>query len=109
MVERVASARVTGATSPRLPNTAHFTFDESVGADLVPALDLEGFAVSAGSACAAGTEAPSHVLLAMGFSVERARTAVRVSLGPGNTEAEVDAFVDACAQLVGAAANRTSR
>lgn len=109
MIERVPSARVTGAVSPRLPNTAHFTFDESVGADLVPALDLEGFAVSAGSACASGTEAPSHVLLAMGFSVDRARTAVRVSLGPGNTEAEVDAFVDVCARLVGAAANRTSR
>jgi cysteine desulfurase len=109
MLDRVPSARVTGGSSPRLPNTAHFTFDERVGADLVTALDLAGFAVSAGSACASGAETPSPVLLAMGFSAERARTAVRVSLGPGNTEAEVDAFVDVCAQRVGAAAERTSR
>ncbi len=109
MIERMPSARVTGASSPRLPNTAHFTFDESVGADLVTALDLDGFAVSAGSACASGAETPSPVLLAMGFSPERARTAVRVSLGPGNTEAEVDAFVEACARLTRAPANRTPR
>jgi cysteine desulfurase len=72
-----------------------------VGSDLVIALDLLGFAVSAGSACRSGAAEPSPVLLAMSMSPARARTAVRVSLGAETTEAEVDAFVSALARLVG--------
>lgn len=105
MARRVPGARLTAGESERLPNTAHFTFGEDAPVDLVPAFDLEGFAVSAGSACQSGSEAPSHVLLAMGRSPREARTAVRVSLGPGNTGDEIERFVEAAARLLGSRAS----
>jgi cysteine desulfurase len=95
VTEAVPAARVTGRDAARLPNTTHLTFDPACGADLVVALDLDGYAVSSGSACRAGSTDPSHVLLAMGMTPERARTAVRVSLGPGTTTADLDGLVDA--------------
>jgi len=64
---------------------------------LVLALDRAGYAVAAGSACAAGDAEPSHVLVAQGMSARDARSVVRVSLGPGTTEAEVDGFAAALA------------
>jgi len=88
-------ARVTGEGAPRLPNTTHLTFDPACGADLVVALDLEGFAVSSGSACRAGSAEPSPVLLAMGIDAARARTAIRVSLGPETTTDDLAGFTDA--------------
>ena len=57
---------------------------------LLIALDLEGVAASTGAACAAGGIEPSHVLKAMGFSPERVQSSLRLSLGRGTTEAEVD-------------------
>ncbi len=64
---------------------------------LVLALDREGYAVAAGSACAAGDAEPSHVLVAQGMSAQDARSVVRVSLGPGTTAADVDGFAAAFA------------
>lgn len=103
---RVSGATVTGADWPRLPNTTHITLDPSHGSDLVLALDLNGFAVSSGSACRAGSSDPSHVLLAQGLSPERAQTAIRISLGPENTREHVDAFVTALARRVSSASPR---
>ena len=60
------------------------------------ALDLEGVAVSAGSACASGSPEPSHVLRAMGF----VGSAVRFSLGPDTTDAEVDTATDSVARVL---------
>ena len=54
------------------------------------ALDLKGFAVSSGAACSSGATQPSHVLLAMGLSPERARGSLRISLGKQSTNEEVD-------------------
>ena len=68
---------------------------------LVLALDRAGYAVAAGSACAAGDAEPSHVLVAQGMSARDARSVVRVSLGPGTTEAEVDGFAAALAGCLG--------
>ena len=64
------------------------------------ALDRRGFAVATGSACHSGR--PSHVLAAMGLPEPVARGAIRVSLGPGNTAAEVDAFAAALAEVAAA-------
>ena len=100
MAEAVPQATLTAAGSDRLPNTSHYTFDPGLGRDLVLALDLEGFAVSSGSACKSGSVNPSHVLLAMRLSPDRVRTAIRVSLGNGNTPADVDRFVAAVSGLV---------
>jgi cysteine desulfurase len=86
--------------SRRTPNTANLYFDGIDGEALVIALDLAGFAVSTGAACSSGAIAPSHVLMAMGLSAERARASMRFSLGRSNTEEQVDALVEALAGAV---------
>jgi cysteine desulfurase len=63
------------------------------------ALDLDGVAVGAGSACSSGKLAPSHVLRAMGFADTEARAAIRVSLGWSSSHAEVDRLVAAWTAL----------
>ena len=67
---------------------------------MVIALDLRGYAVSSGSACSSGAVEPSHVLLAMGLSPSQARSSVRFSLGPANTETEVDGLLEAVSSAV---------
>jgi cysteine desulfurase len=59
----------------------------------VVAMDRKGFAIASGSACSSDSTEPSHVLLAMGVDPEFARGAVRVSIGPDNTAAQIDAFL----------------
>ena len=72
------------------PHILNVAFPGVEGESLVAALDLEGIAVSAGSACAAGAAKPSHVLLAMGWSPQEAKSALRISLGWASTTADVD-------------------
>ncbi|MGF1502077.1 MAG: cysteine desulfurase family protein [Paracoccaceae bacterium] len=84
-----------GQESPRLPNTSCFAVPGWKGETQVMQMDLAGFAVSAGSACSSGKIRESRVLRAMGFSAEVAGSAIRVSLGPTTTEADVHAFADA--------------
>jgi cysteine desulfurase len=83
-----------------LPNTLHVSFDELRGESLVAALDLEGIAVSVGSACAAGSAEASHVLLAIGRSHEEAREGIRFSLGEATTVAEIDTTVAVLRRVV---------
>jgi cysteine desulfurase len=78
----------------RLPNTINFYFPEWTGESLVMALDLEGFAVSNGSACASGIIEPSHVIRALGYNDDVARSVVRVSLGKYTQAAEIDSFLE---------------
>jgi cysteine desulfurase len=66
----------------------------------VIALDLEGFAVSTGAACSSGRLEPSHVLLAMGISMEDARSTIRISLGRFTTAAEIESAAAAIARVV---------
>jgi len=84
---------VNGALTPRVPNTTNISFDGIEAESLLIALDLEGFAVSTGSACSSGTLEPSHVLRAMGLAAHRTQNSIRFSLGAGNTEAQVDALI----------------
>ncbi len=81
---------VNGAGEPRSPNTTNLFFDGIVAEDLMIALDLQGLAVSAGSACQSGALEPSHVLRAMGLSEARARATVRLSLTRMTTGEDVD-------------------
>jgi cysteine desulfurase len=85
----VEGVEMTGHPSDRLPGLCSMIVHDVDGAALVNALDLEGIAVSTGSACTSGSNEPSHVLLAMGYPEERARGSVRVSLGRATTDAEV--------------------
>ena len=75
-----------------MPNTTNISFDGVEAEILLIALDLEGIAVSTGSACSSGTLEPSHVLRAMGLPAHRTQNSIRFSLGAGNTDAEVDAL-----------------
>jgi len=95
ILAQVPGASVNGSIENRLPNTTNIRFDGIEGEAIVIALDLRGYAVSSGSACSSGAVEPSHVLLAMGLTPEDARSSVRLSLGPENTESEVDGLIEA--------------
>ena len=84
---------INGLRTSRVPNTTNISFDRVEAERLLIALDLEGVAVSTGSACSSGTLEPSHVLRAMGFPAHRTQNSLRFSLGIFSTEEEVDRVV----------------
>jgi cysteine desulfurase len=86
----VPGTAVNGDTSMRVPNTSNISFDGIEAESLLIALDLEGVAISTGSACSSGTLEPSHVLQAMGLPAPRTRNSLRFSLGPATTTEEID-------------------
>ena len=89
----VPGTAVNGSTDARVPNTTNISFDRVEAESLLIALDLQGVAVSTGSACSSGTLEPSHVLKAMGFNAHRTQNSIRFSLGAANTEAEIDRVI----------------
>ncbi|HVR29050.1 MAG TPA: aminotransferase class V-fold PLP-dependent enzyme, partial [Thermoanaerobaculia bacterium] len=91
----IEDVRVHCQGSARLPNTSHFAVAGVEGEALVIRLDLAGFAVSTGSACASGAIEPSPTLLAMGLPAHEALSSLRVSFGMTNTTADVDRFLAA--------------
>src|SRR5690606_39586516 len=91
---------VNGDPARRVPNTTNISFDGIEAESLLIALDLEGVAISTGSACSSGTLEPSHVLRAMGLPHPRTRNSLRFSLGPATTGADVDFVVGVLPQLV---------
>jgi cysteine desulfurase len=86
---------------PRLPNTTLFTVPGLKAETAVIGFDLEGIAVSSGSACSSGKVQPSHVLKAMGFGPEIAEGAVRLSLGWSTSAADIDRCLKAWRKLAG--------
>lgn len=96
----IPGTTINGAGAERVPNTTNASFDGIDAESLVIALDLEGIAVSAGSACSSGTLEPSHVLRAMGLPASRTRGAVRFSLGPATTDEEIDRVVAVLPRVV---------
>jgi cysteine desulfurase len=101
ILERVSGTIVNGARATRVPNTTNISFDGVEAESLLIALDLEGFAVSTGSACSSGTLEPSHVLRAMNLPSHRTQNSIRFSLGAGNDEAQVDALLAKLPSVVG--------
>ena len=93
ILERIPGTVLNGAPTPRVPNTTNISFEGIEAESLLIALDLEGFAVSTGSACSSGTLEPSHVLRAMGLASHRTQNSIRFSLGAANDDAQVDALV----------------
>jgi cysteine desulfurase len=100
VLRTVSGTAVNGERSRRVPNTTNISFDRVEAESLLIALDLEGIAVSTGSACSSGTLEPSHVLRAMGLPVHRTQNSLRFSLGLFSTEAEVDRVVEVLPRLV---------
>jgi cysteine desulfurase len=99
-------AAIFGAGVERLPNTTFFAVPGIKAETALIALDLDGVAVSSGSACSSGKVAASHVLAAMGVADELARGAIRVSLGFSTQDEEVKCFLDAWNKLVSALPKR---
>ena len=91
---------VNGDCEYRVPNTTNISFDRVEAESLLIALDLEGIAVSTGSACSSGALEPSHVLRAMGFSPHRTQNAIRFSLGMANTADQIDRVVAVLPRVV---------
>jgi cysteine desulfurase len=96
----IPGAVVHGAGAPRLPHVTSVAFPGLLNQDLMIRLDLEGYAVSIGSACASGQIEPSAVLAAMGVPLDLALGTLRVSFGAGNLEHEIDGFVPVLARAV---------
>jgi cysteine desulfurase len=90
----------------RLPNTALFGVSGLKAETAVVGFDLEGVAVSSGSACSSGKVQPSHVLEAMGYGSDRTKSAIRFSLGWETTDADVDRAIKAWRKLSGALVKR---
>lgn len=101
----VPHARLTGDPTDRLPGTASFTFAGTNGETVLLELERRGVISSSGSACAAGSDEPSHVLLACGMSADVAQTSVRFTFG---RDALTDAAPEHLAALVAAAVSAAS-
>jgi cysteine desulfurase len=97
---RPGGARVNGSLEHRLPHNLHVSFDGIEGEALLMALD--GIAVSTGSACASGSQAPSHVLEAIGATGQGAGASIRFGLGRTTSPEEIDFAIDRVAAAVGA-------
>jgi cysteine desulfurase len=100
LLNLAAPAVVNGQEATRLPNTLNISFPGVDGEALLVALDLEGIACSLGSACASGSIEPTPVLVAMGLSPERYRSAVRLTLSCLNTPDEIDVAAKRIADVV---------
>jgi cysteine desulfurase len=96
----VPNTQVNGSREARVPNTTNISFDRIEAESLLIALDLEGVAVSTGSACSSGTLEPSHVLKAMNLSSHRAQNSIRFSLGASNTEEQIDHVIAILPRIV---------
>jgi cysteine desulfurase len=92
--ERIPGFRINGHPDRRLPNNINFSVPGVEGEAMLLNLDLAGIAASSGSACASGSIEPSHVLLAMNLPPEAVRSALRISLGRGTTQEELDITLD---------------
>lgn len=90
----IPATKLNGHETQRLPGNVNITFGGIEGEALMTYLDLEGIAVSTGSACTSGSTHPSHVLLAMGVGIEDARGAVRFTLGRDNTKEQIETVIE---------------
>lgn len=102
------AVQVFGQAAPRLPNTSCFALPGTSAEALVINLDLEGVAVSSGSACSSGKVAASHVLAAMGVAPELAKGALRISLGWNTTEEDINNFISAWQRITARLASKAA-
>jgi cysteine desulfurase len=100
ILSSVPNTDVNGSREARVPNTTNISFDRIEAESLLIALDLDGVAVSTGSACSSGTLEPSHVLKAMNLSSHRAQNSIRFSLGASNTEEQIDHVISILPRIV---------
>lgn len=99
VMRRIPDVTLNGHATERLPGVVNLAFPGVDGESLLLNLDMHGVAASTGSACAAGSVEPSHVLTAMGFA-DRARSSLRFSFGRDTTADDVEYVVDVLERLV---------
>ncbi len=103
-VQKISDVAIfTGTTENRLPNNAHFIFEGCSGDSLLFLLDQQGISVSTGSACQAGVNGPSHVLIAMGKTEAQANACLRMTLGNKSTKEDIDGLLKALPEAIDAA------
>src|SRR3990172_12641218 len=90
VLKSIPAVALNGHPAQRLPNNAHFAFEGAESDAMLSAMDKLGIAASAGSACTSATWEPSHVLMAIGMELRRAAGALRLTVGPENTDEEID-------------------
>jgi cysteine desulfurase len=100
ILERVPATRIIGVAGPRLSNTSSMLFADVSGEALAARLDLEGIAVSVGSACSSGSTRPSPVILSLGIDASAARSVLRFSLSRHTSEEEIASVVELLPGLV---------
>jgi len=100
LLERIDHTRLNGHPLQRLPSNVHVTIDFIEGEAMLLNLDLEGICAATASACASSSLEPSHVLLAMGLSHERAHGSLRFTLGKWTTEEEIEQVLDILPRIV---------
>lgn len=98
--EKIPDVKLNGDRVNRLPGNANFSFKYVDGEELLLDLDAKGIAASSGSACSSGTDAPSHVLLAIGLTAETAKGALRITMGEENTKEDIDYLVSTLTEIV---------
>lgn len=98
--QRIPDIRFVGHPTDCLPGTLNVSFDGAEGESIILYLDLEGIAVSTGSACASGSLDPSHVILATGLPAECAHGSIRISLGRDNTMEDVEYMLDVLTSVI---------
>jgi len=99
------SISLTAAKANRLANITHFTLAGASGESLLFLLDQKGIFVSTGSACQAGVNRPSHVLIAMGRTEDQAKGCLRITFGHDNTEADVESVIQELPAAIESALN----
>lgn len=100
VLDAVPDSRINGSTLAMLPGILNITFPGTESDSLLLMLDTAGIASSTGSACSAGVQRPSHVLLAMGLEEREVRASLRFSLGTSTTEAEINLVGEVIAGVV---------
>jgi cysteine desulfurase len=100
LTEKIPQIQLNGDPENRLPGTLNMSFEFVEGESLILSLDMEGIAVSSGSACTSGSLEPSHVLLAMGIPHEVCHGSLRFSLGRGTTGEQIDYVLEVLPRIV---------
>lgn len=97
---RIEDVRLNGHPTERLPNTLNVGFKFLEGESIILNLDMEGIAVSTGSACTSGSLEPSHVLTAMGVDPAETQGSIRFSLGKDNTKEDIDYVLEVLPPII---------
>lgn len=104
VIKEIPGAKLNGSLENRLPNNVNLNFGavkSKFDSSLIVALDLAGFAISAGSACQSKAQKPSHVLTAIGLSPQEVKKSIRVSLGKTTTMEEIDGLAEVLKKILG--------